>query len=109
MKVSMLEGDWRIYAYTSVTVPAKDGCDEDMPDTEERQKAWIAGLQAAGECTCDEEHSFVCPKDPENAGKQEEASQLGDVIDSILAGKVMWNFVIPVNVICDAQCGQCCS
>ena len=72
-----------------MTVPAKDGCDEDMPDTEERQKAWIAELQAAGECTCDEEHSFVCPKDPENAGKQEEASQLGDVIDSILAGKVM--------------------
>ena len=81
-------------------VSAKDGCDEDMPDTEERQKAWIADLQAAGECTCDEEHSFVCPKDAEDAGKQEEASQLGDVIDSILAGKVRCNAAVLVNVIC---------
>ena len=73
-----------------------------MPDTEERQKAWIAGLQAAGECTCDEEHAFVCPKD---AGKQNDASQLGDVIGSIL-GKVGERLIICSNVVCGVKsCG----
>jgi len=37
------------------------GCQMDVKDTAEDQKAWITSLQEAGYCTCDREHMFDCP------------------------------------------------
>ena len=48
-------------------------------------------MMATGQCSCDEEHMFSCPKDTNtiNADKGHEGrDDLDNVLDSLLAGKV---------------------
>jgi len=68
-----------------------DGCQLDVKDTAEDQKKWISNMMTSGQCSCDEEHMFSCPKEMNtiNADKgHEERDNLDKVLDSLLAAKM---------------------
>jgi len=69
----------------------EDGCELDVKDTAEDQKKWISNMMKSGQCSCDEEHMFSCPKETNtiNADKGHEGrDDLDKVLDSLLTNKM---------------------
>lgn len=89
LKAADMKTDKALPAYCHPTNPcpkgftSDDGCQEDVSDTAEAQKAWISALQDSGECTCDREHMFDCP-DSKPAGDN---SGINSVVDNLLSDK----------------------
>lgn len=52
----------------------KDGCIELIEDTADVQQKWIKTMEARGDCKCDEEHMFNCPK-PSSSSKDYPADE----------------------------------
>jgi len=68
---------------------AADGCDENVTDTAEAQKAFINEAMRSGACACDDEHMFNCPVVGEELDREEQSGLdglLGDVLEPASAG-----------------------
>jgi len=67
-----------------------DGCQENVEDTADAQRAWITNMQSHGFCPCDHEHMFNCPATgvgmPDRKGVEDSRDQaLSDAVNKILA------------------------
>jgi len=70
---------------------SSDGCQENVEDTADAQRAWITNMQSHGYCPCDHEHMFNCPAtggagmEDRKGGQDSRDQALSEAVNKILA------------------------